>query len=155
MKTTTLLQTRFWISLMGVLALLWLPVTYGETTGKDSRVPKPSIQLPTQAEKCVEPVDIMKRQHMNFILHQRDETMYNGIRTKQHSLKNCINCHADPKTNSVLGKDGFCESCHAYTAVSIDCFSCHTDKAENKDAAASYRQFGDLGKILDNIIKKR
>ena len=152
MKTTTLLQMRFWISLMGVLTLLWLPATYGgDATNKDSRVPKPEMYHTTKAKKCVEPEDIMKRQHMQFILHQRDETMYKGVRTKQHSLKNCINCHADPKTNSVLGKDGFCESCHAYAAVSMDCFSCHTDKAEKKDAATAYRQFG----ILDNAIENK
>jgi hypothetical protein len=35
----------------------------------------------------------------------------------------------------VLGKDGFCESCHRYAAVSLDCFGCHTDKAEQRAAA--------------------
>lgn len=73
---------------------------------------------------------------MDFILHQRDETMHRGIRTSKHSLKNCVNCHADPKTGSVLGKDGFCQSCHAYAAVTVDCFSCHTDKAETQAGAA-------------------
>jgi hypothetical protein len=63
--------------------------------------------------------------------------MHNGIRTKEGSLKNCINCHANPKTNSVLGKDGFCESCHAYASVSIDCFSCHSSAPEKTSGQAA------------------
>ena len=103
---------------------------------KSGRVPLPTVTI-VQGEKCVEPTDVMRRRHMDFILHQRDETMHRGIRTNQHSLKNCVNCHADPQTGSVLGKDGFCQSCHAYTAVTIDCFGCHTDKAEKPTSTAS------------------
>jgi len=97
--------------------------------GKPGRVPMP-IHSVTKGEKCVEPTEEMRRNHMEKILHQRDETMHRGIRTTKYSLKNCIDCHADPKTNSVLGKDGFCESCHNYASVSIDCFSCHNPKRE-------------------------
>jgi hypothetical protein len=93
--------------------------------GKSGRVPLPVHSI-TKGDKCVEPTEVMRRDHMKFILHQRDETMHRGLRTTRHSLKNCVNCHADPKTNSVLGKDGFCESCHRYASVSIDCFSCHS-----------------------------
>ena len=81
------------------------------------------IEKPGQ---CVEPTAVMRRDHMKLILHQRDQTMQRGIRTSKHSLKNCIDCHASAKTNSVLGKDGFCESCHAYAAVQMDCFECHS-----------------------------
>jgi hypothetical protein len=28
----------------------------------------------------------------------------------------------------VLGKDHFCQSCHNYAAVKIDCFECHSSK---------------------------
>lgn len=101
---------------------------------------KPASIGPTvkiyRGEKCVEPTEDMRRNHMKYILHQRDKTMYQGIRTTKHSLKNCVNCHADPATNSVLGQDGFCSSCHQYASVKIDCFSCHTDKAD-KDALAA------------------
>jgi mono/diheme cytochrome c family protein len=83
-----------------------------------------------KGDKCVEPTEEMRRNHMKKILHQRDETMHKGIRTQKYSLKNCVDCHADPKTNSVLGKDGFCESCHVYASVSIDCFSCHSAAPE-------------------------
>jgi hypothetical protein len=83
-----------------------------------------------KGEKCVEPTEEMRRNHMKYILHQRDETMHKGIRTQKYSFKNCVDCHADPKTNSVLGKDGFCESCHVYASVSIDCFTCHSSAPE-------------------------
>jgi hypothetical protein len=102
---------------------------------KPSRVPLPAVHInKDKAEQCVEPTEVMRRDHMKFILHQRDETMHRGIRTSKHSLKNCVDCHADPVTGSVLGKDGFCATCHQYAAVTIDCFSCHTDKAEKRTA---------------------
>ena len=44
-------------------------------------------------EACVEPTDVMRKEHYLFLLHQRDETVVNGIRTKNHSLANCIDCH--------------------------------------------------------------
>ena len=85
----------------------------------------------SDTQECVEPEDEMRRNHMNYILHQRDETMHNGIRTRQYALEECINCHASK------GEDGeyirvedprhFCASCHTYTSVSIDCFQCHAD----------------------------
>ena len=102
--------------------------------------------LPTwpepKGEKCVEPTDVMRREHMNFILHQRDETMYKGIRGAKHSLKDCIDCHAgyDESGKAVPINDNgqFCESCHTYTAVSIDCFGCHrTTPVEGKSMPKS------------------
>ncbi len=120
---------------------------YGaDVQGKETRVPSPKFTI-TKGDKCVEPTDVMRNQHMEFILHQRDETTLRGIRTTKHSLKNCVDCHADPVTKSVLGKDGFCESCHSYAAVSIDCFSCHTDKATDKKSIRS-----GLGAIGSKII---
>lgn len=85
-----------------------------------------------RGDKCVEPTPEMRRNHMEKILDQRDKTVRKGIRTKQYRLSRCINCHADPKTNSVLGKNGFCQHCHEYTAVKMDCFTCHNHKASAK-----------------------
>lgn len=93
-------------------------------------VPKPVIQK-GEGDKCVEDTDYMRRNHMKVLNHHRDKTMHEGIRAKQHSLKNCIDCHATPNAagqKTVLGKDHFCQSCHAYAAVSIDCFQCHSSK---------------------------
>lgn len=116
---------------------LGIPARAGGEPGT-SRVPLPQVTI-YKGDECVAPVEDMRRNHFEYILHQRDETVHKGIRTKRFSLKNCIDCHADPKTNSVLGKDGFCESCHVYAGVRIDCFSCHSD-APQEDAAADTAQ---------------
>ena len=75
----------------------------------------------------------MRRNHMELILHQRDETVYRGIRTKQQSLRNCINCHAVDAAGQPVSLDDpqhFCVSCHRYAAVKIDCFQCHSGTPE-------------------------
>ncbi len=124
---------------VGLLAgLLAASAAYAAEPAKPARVPMPSVEVP-KGVKCDQPADIMRRDHMKLILHKRDDTMYKGVRTAQYSLKNCINCHANPKTGSVLGKDGFCASCHHYAAVKVDCFECHTDRAEKKAAAPADR----------------
>lgn len=91
---------------------------------------KAHSKVTAKGDKCVRETSVMRRQHMEFIVHQRDKTLRQGIRTTRDSLKNCVNCHADPETKSVLGEKGFCQECHSYAAVKIDCFSCHTDKAQ-------------------------
>ncbi len=56
--------------------------------------------------------------------------MLEGIRTKKHSLKECISGHSASENWAVLpaAKDDFCVSCHNYAAVKIDCFECHSTK---------------------------
>ena len=79
---------------------------------------------------CVEPTEDMRKNHMKYILHKRDETMHSGIRTSRHSLKECINCHVSdaPDAPRVSSTQHFCNSCHSYAAVHIDCFQCHADR---------------------------
>jgi hypothetical protein len=60
--------------------------------------------------------------------------MHQGIRTKPHSLNECISCHASQKTGSVTGDGGFCQSCHDYAAVKLDCWDCHQPKPGQKAA---------------------
>ncbi|MGP1675965.1 MAG: hypothetical protein ACTS6J_02275 [Burkholderiales bacterium] len=98
------------------------------------RVPKPVIDI-ARPGKCVEDTAIMRRQHPDMLKHQRDLTMHEGIRTKKYSLKECVACHASTKTGSVLGDKGFCQSCHAYASVKIDCFSCHSSKPKPASGA--------------------
>lgn len=102
---------------------------------KASGAPKPVITKAAKGEHCVEPNDFMRRNHMKVLLHHRDETVLEGIRTKKYSLKECINCHASEKTGSVAAsKDDFCVSCHSYAAVKIDCFDCHSTKPQGSMA---------------------
>jgi hypothetical protein len=94
----------------------------------------PKIRI-ERGEACVLPTAEMRRDHMKVLLRQRDLTMHQGIRDPRFSLKNCIDCHASRATGSVLGKDGFCSSCHTYAAVSIDCFECHSPERRAQAAA--------------------
>lgn len=123
-----------------MLAML-IVVLFGSTTIM-ADVPSPTIPK-GNAEKCVLPTEEMRINHMTKILHQRDETMKKGIRTEQFSLKKCINCHVvkDDAGKAVSHKDKrhFCNSCHTYAAVKIDCFECHASKpnARKKVSAAA------------------
>jgi len=100
--------------------------------------------LPTIAkgkgDKCVAPTDYMRRNHMDLLDHQRDETVIDGIRTKKFSLKECIACHAvngdDGKPVTVKDDRHFCASCHNYAAVNMDCFDCHASRpGDNKQVS--------------------
>jgi hypothetical protein len=84
----------------------------------------------SEAQGCVEPTAEMRANHMEYILHQRDATMHEGIRTEQHSLHECINCHVSDAADAprIDSEKHFCNSCHTYAAVNIDCFQCHADR---------------------------
>jgi len=60
--------------------------------------------------------------------------MLRGIRSKQHSLKECVSCHAvegpDAMAVSFESEKHFCRSCHDYAAVAIDCFECHASRPD-------------------------
>jgi hypothetical protein len=101
-----------------------------------SRVPTPVIEA-GKGEHCVADTDFMRRNHMKLLLHQRDDTMHRGVRTQRFSLNGCIECHASRKTGSVVGSsENFCQSCHSYAAVKIDCFECHASKPAKATARA-------------------
>ena len=91
------------------------------------RTPKPIIII-DKPGRCVEDTETMRREHPDMLKHQRDLTMREGIRTRAHSLKQCVECHASANTGSVLGEKGFCQSCHDYASVRLDCFGCHASK---------------------------
>jgi len=98
-------------------------------TGLEARVPRPA-HAPPKGERCVEDTDFMRRNHMKLLTHQRDRTVHEGVRTRAHSLANCVDCHAGAASRSVIGRaadgsEGFCAGCHAYVGVTLDCFECH------------------------------
>jgi len=98
----------------------------------------PSVPPASMGEQCVEPTEVMRREHMNFLTHQRDETVHGGIRGAKHSLVGCIGCHAQSDANGVaipVNAEGqFCESCHGFAGVSVDCFECHATVPAEKQA---------------------
>ncbi len=96
-------------------------------------VPIPSIPQ-GQGDSCVEDTDFMRRNHMQLLMHQRDETVVRGLRGKQHSLKECVSCHAvqgtDERAVTASSPKHFCRACHDYAAVRIDCFECHASRPD-------------------------
>jgi len=115
----------------GVLAMLFMLTTAWAQAGSLlPKVPKAKAKA-TEEHRCVEPLPEMRRNHMKKILDQRVKTVRKGIRTKQHSLAQCINCHVKAKPDGSFprygNKDHFCSSCHRFVGVTIDCFECHRD----------------------------
>ena len=93
----------------------------------------PNIPKAVKGEQCVEDTNVMRRDHMKYLKQHRDETLREGIRTKQYSLKQCLECHvAAEDTEEASRSEGehFCKNCHVYTGVTIDCFECHATKPE-------------------------
>ncbi len=91
----------------------------------------PSPSRPTSAEQCVEPVEVMRRNHMKFLDHQRDATVIDGERDGKYSLAGCMDCHNPADSSEVIryqDPQHFCTGCHAYASVNIDCFECHSDR---------------------------
>jgi len=114
-----------------------------------------------KGDQCVAPTDDMRRNHMDYIMHQRDETVVEGIRGKRYSLTECINCHAqvDAKGEAIrIDAPGqFCQSCHTFAAVKIDCFSCHralpdapTSTADLKNMPSSHHTMLLMANMMDD-----
>ena len=119
-----------------LLAIAGAALAAGES-GTGTRAPR--LAIPAEAGgKCVEDTAFMRRNHMELLKHQRDRTVHEGIRTTQHSLAHCVSCHAGKETRRVTGsKDAFCEGCHSYAGVKLDCFECHSDRPQPPVAAAA------------------
>ena len=118
-----------------VLTTATLAWAGSEAQPKATGALKPAITKAVKGEQCVEDTDYMRRNHMKFLDGHRDKAVLEGVRTKKHSLKECINCHASETTGSVAAaKDDFCVSCHSYAAVKIDCFDCHSTKPQGSVA---------------------
>ena len=112
---------------MSVLTLS-VPALAAEGNGAGPHIPKP-----VKGEQCVEDTDEMRRNHMSYLQKHRDETLREGIRTKQYSLKQCLECHVPGDDAPAASRDEgehFCKNCHVYTGVTIDCFECHATKPQ-------------------------
>ena len=139
------------ISLLIGSLLGWLAVTQAvagevETSGFGAVViPQPG--KPDNARACVAPVEIMRREHMNLLMHQRDATVLDGERDGNYSLVGCMECHnpAENAESAIRYPDPqhFCAGCHLYASVQIDCFECHADRGLGKI------QQGQLEGLLD------
>ena len=134
-----LASKRMWKWAASLFAVLCLSIGAYAASGVAAK-PGPTIIIDKSraGDRCVEDTAYMRKNHMKLLLHQRDETMHKGIRTTKYSLKNCINCHASTKDNSVIGSDDhFCQSCHTYAAVSLDCWECHASTPKSVQPAVA------------------
>ena len=120
------------------IAALLLAAGGTEGMAADGAVPLPVLPA-AKGEACVAPLADMRRNHAAYLEHARDETARRGIRGRRFSLRKCVICHAAPDTaaGGAATVRLFCEACHAYAAVRIDCFQCHTAKPE--PAATGFR----------------
>lgn len=126
---------------IGLIGALCAPVAWA---AGDSFV-VPGSQAANE-RSCVEATDFMRRNHMEVIQHQRDETVHGGIRATRHSLAGCISCHvrheADGTPVPVNQPEQFCGACHAYLAVHLNCFDCHA-KVPSPSARAGLPEISD------------
>jgi hypothetical protein len=122
--------------------LCWLAAALlAVAAGSAPVLAKPPVLEKAKGEKCVEETSVMRKRHPDFLKHQRDDTVHGGIRGAKHSLAGCVECHASAKDGSVLGSpQHFCQGCHEYTAVKLDCFECHA--SHTKAAQAAHRKGG-------------
>ena len=108
-----------------VITLL-LILSFGVSSNADVTLPS---YPKGKGKSCVEPTDVMRRDHVEYLMHHRQISVHLGVRSKRHSLVGCVDCHASQAEDgtyiSVNEPGQFCRSCHVYTAVKIDCFSCH------------------------------
>lgn len=95
-------------------------------------------------DSCVAPTNIMRRNHMDFLKHGRDDTVRDGVRGLEYSLSECIDCHASSgQSGKALPVDAdgqFCQECHGYVAVSPACFQCHRTTPEKKGNKYGYHK---------------
>ncbi len=103
-------------------------------------------------EACVAPTAEMRRNHMDYLKHDRDKTVHQGIRETRYSLAECVDCHAEKDGagayKPVNSEDQFCAGCHEYVAVSLTCFQCHRSTPGAGDQTAAMLQ----GKIDSSAL---
>ena len=103
-------------------------------------------------DTCVAPTAAMRRNHMDYLKHDRRETVHKGIRNTQYSLAECVECHAEKDSAGAykpVNADGqFCESCHSYVAVNLTCFQCHRKTPENMSGNGTAMREGDQRQVF-------
>ncbi len=126
------------------LAALLMLVAVGGMSGCSSEPEQLAVEGSAKADKltqCVKPTEFMRRNHMELIKHQRDETVRKGIRATDDRLASCIECHVrhdkqgQPVPVNAPGQ--FCASCHQYVGEHLNCYQCHSPVPNNPDGAAT------------------
>lgn len=125
-----------------VFMAVFAAALFAPSAGAAEIAPEPNLTAArAKSENCVADTEFMRKNHMKMLLHQRKETVHEGIRTKQFSLKECIDCHAVPgsdgKPVKVSNPQHFCRTCHDFAAVKVDCFECHASTPESGEETAA------------------
>lgn len=103
---------------VAVFILMSAPFIYTALgNGLFGKPPAPKLTMPTNAEQCIAPTEWMRANHQNLLLHERKDSVREGVRTVKHSLNNCKSCHTK--------REEFCDRCHQYTGAKPECFECH------------------------------
>jgi predicted CXXCH cytochrome family protein len=132
-----MLNFGFTLRSLGMACLIGaLPLTGAaaadEVASSFGKVAIPAPIKPAGASECVEPIEVMRRDHMKFLMHQRDATVIEGERKSKYSLVGCMDCHNPASASDAVVRyenpRHFCAGCHAYASVKIDCFECHADR---------------------------
>jgi hypothetical protein len=109
------------------LAIATLPFWYNAFANRPSRL----NLAPADGKRCVAPVEVMRRSHMNLLHKWRDLQVRDGVRSQAGSggraydialNRTCVDqCHHN--------KAEFCDRCHTYVGLKgPDCWNCHETK---------------------------
>jgi len=149
---------QFTIRLVVIITIITSPNTFSHSDNPHN-IPEGKSKADS-LEQCVEPTDVMRKKHFNFLYHQRDKTVIKGIRTKKHSLANCVDCHVAHNQQGepipVNSEGQFCQVCHIKTATNIDCFSCHAtvprDRMSKNILKDNLNKASDLQNKTDKLL---
>ncbi|MCB1867857.1 MAG: sulfur reduction protein DsrJ [Gammaproteobacteria bacterium] len=147
MHSSTGILRTLGLILAGSIALLSSPVHSGTAVTPGSRA--------AGMESCVAPTAEIRRNHMDYLKHDRNRVVHEGVRDVKHSLAGCVDCHAEKDGNGgyhPINADGqFCSGCHEHLAVNLTCFQCHSKEPDRKhsDAASlsGIRNAGQRGRL--------
>ncbi len=105
--------------------LVTLPMWYGKVAGGAASPPK--LEPPPGGQKqCVEPIEYMRKNHVNILKTWKDavvrdgQVQYVASDGKQYTMSltnTCLDCHSN--------KANFCDRCHNYVKLSPRCWDCH------------------------------
>jgi hypothetical protein len=113
------------------------PIWYGIAAGGDAAAP--ALPLPAHATNCVESKQWMIANHPKLLSDWREAVVRQGAKEytsktygthHQMSLtKTCIECHGS--------RQQFCDKCHTYANVTLNCWGCHQEVAGGKSSSPS------------------
>jgi hypothetical protein len=117
------------VGLVIFLAIVTVPVWYQAARGAEPGAPE--LEMPADAEECVEPGRYMRALHMDLLNVWRDEAVREGERSyvgaggkvyEKSLTGTCMGCHSS--------QEAFCDRCHEYVGAEPYCWECHSAAVE-------------------------